>query len=74
MFRLTGKEAEMLVSQNVIPSKKSLGGYLPSVFTQEGVAMLSSVLRSERYKSTLPSLFVCRTVEKLKAAARFQTS
>src|SRR5436305_13374508 len=39
MFQLIEKEAEMLVSQNVIPSKKSLGGYLPSVFTQEGVAM-----------------------------------
>jgi len=37
-----------LVSQSVIPSKKSLGGYLPYVFTQEGVAMLSSVLRSKR--------------------------
>ena len=48
MFQLTEKEADMLVSQTVIPSKKSLGGYLPSVFTQEGVAMLSSVLRSKR--------------------------
>ena len=48
MFQLTEKEAEMLVSQNVIPSKKSLGGYLPFVFTQEGVAMLSSVLRSKQ--------------------------
>ena len=48
MFQLTEKEAEMLVSQFVIPSKKSLGGYLPYVFTQEGVAMLSSVLRSDR--------------------------
>src|ERR1041385_2349859 len=41
MFQLTEKEAEMLVSQNVIPSKNSLVGYLPYVFTQEGVAMLS---------------------------------
>jgi hypothetical protein len=48
MFQLTEKEADLLVSQNVIPSKQSLGGYLPSVFTQEGVAMLSSVLRSKR--------------------------
>src|SRR5437660_3928782 len=47
-FQLTEKEADLLVSQSVIPSKKSLGGYLPYVFTQEGVAMLSSVLRSER--------------------------
>jgi hypothetical protein len=48
MFQLTAQEAELLVSQNVIPSKQSLGGYLPYVFTQEGVAMLSSVLRGKR--------------------------
>jgi len=48
MFQLTEKEADLLVSQSVISSKKSLGGYLPYVFTQEGVAMLSSVLRSKR--------------------------
>ena len=48
MFQLSKKEADLLVSQSVIPSKKSLGGYLPYVFTQEGVAMLSSVLRSEQ--------------------------
>jgi len=48
MFRLTAEEAEVLVSQNVIPSRRSLGGSLPYVFTQEGVAMLSSVLTSSR--------------------------
>jgi ORF6N domain len=48
MFQLSEKEADLLVSQSVIPSKQSLGGYLPYVFTQEGVAMLSSVLRSKR--------------------------
>ncbi len=48
MFQLTEEEAGILVSQNVIPSKQSLGGYLPYAFTQEGIAMLSSVLRSKR--------------------------
>lgn len=48
MFQLTAAEAEALVSQNVIPSRRSLGGALPYAFTQEGVAMLSSVLRSDR--------------------------
>src|SRR5260370_37812116 len=48
MFQLTAKEADALVSQNVIASRRSLGGSLPYAFTQEGVAMLSSVLRSER--------------------------
>lgn len=48
MFQLTAEEAAALVSQNAIPSRRSLGGYLPLVFTQEGIAMLSSVLRSPR--------------------------
>ena len=48
MFRLTGKEVELLVSQNVIPHPGRLGGALPYAFTEQGVAMLSSVLRSER--------------------------
>ena len=48
MFQLTQEESDVLVSQNVIPSKRSLGGSLPYAFTQEGVAMLSSVLRSRR--------------------------
>lgn len=43
MFQLSAEEAEAMVSQNVIPSRRSLGGSLPYVFTQEGVAMLSSV-------------------------------
>lgn len=47
-FRLTRAEADFLVSQNVIPSRRSLGGSLPYAFTQEGVAMLSSVLHSRR--------------------------
>ncbi|HXJ94042.1 MAG TPA: ORF6N domain-containing protein [Terriglobia bacterium] len=48
MFQLTEAEAEHLVSQSVIPSRRSFGGFMPYVFTQEGVAMLSSVLRSSR--------------------------
>jgi hypothetical protein len=40
MFQLTRQEAEILVSQNVIPSLRSLGGYLPYVFTEQGVATL----------------------------------
>lgn len=48
MFQLTREEAELLVSQSVIPSLRSLGGSLPLVFTQEGAAALSGVLRSPR--------------------------
>ena len=51
MFQLTADEAANLnlVSQFVTPtSRRSFGGFMPYVFTQEGVAMLSSVLRSPR--------------------------
>ena len=48
MFQLKDSEAEWLVSQNVIPHKKYFGGSLPYAFTEQGVAMLSSVLNSER--------------------------
>lgn len=48
MFQVSKEEAESLVSQSVIPSMRSLGGTLPYAFTQEGVAMLSGVLRSRQ--------------------------
>ena len=48
MFELTKTETELLVSQNAIPSKRSLGGYLPKAFTEHGIAMLSSVLNSPK--------------------------
>lgn len=48
MFQISEEEADALVSQNVIPHKKHFGGFLPYAFTEQGVAMLSSVLNSER--------------------------
>jgi len=49
MFQLTMDEVDRLRSQSVT-SKGARGGarYLPLVFTEQGVAMLSSVLKSER--------------------------
>jgi len=34
MFQLNEVEVEFMVSQNAIPSKQFLGGYLPYVFTE----------------------------------------
>ena len=48
MFLLTDVETTIMVSQNVIPSKQHLGGSQPFAFTEMGVAMLSSVLKSKR--------------------------
>jgi hypothetical protein len=56
MFILSGNESKDLiykgVSQNVIPSGYNTGGANIFAFTEQGVAMLSSVLRS---KSATPS-------------------
>ena len=48
MFELTDDEINWMVSQNLIPSKKFFGGAKPFAFTEQGVAMLSSVLNSKR--------------------------
>ena len=48
MFELTDNEVDILASQNVIPSRKHVGGAAPFAFIETGVAMLSSVLKSKQ--------------------------
>lgn len=48
MFELLDEEVDTMVSQNVIPNRGVFGGASPMAFTEQGVAMLSSVLRSPR--------------------------
>jgi hypothetical protein len=50
MFRLTPQEARALISQSGISKPAGRGGsrHLPYAFTEQGIAMLSSVLRSTR--------------------------
>ncbi len=49
MFRLTSREVAALLRSQFVTSKRGRGGrrYLPYAFTEQGVAMLSSVLRGE---------------------------
>jgi len=47
MFELDENEITNLVSQNVIPEKKYLGGSAPFAFTEQGVAMLASVIKTK---------------------------
>ncbi len=72
MFQLTDVEVKSLVSQNVIPSLRSLGGYLPYAFTQEGVAMLSSVLHSKR--AVLVNIQIMRAFVNLRRIALTYTA
>ncbi len=65
MFQLTSEEVESLRSQNVILEKKGRHSkYLPYAFTQEGIAMLSSVLRSHR--AVQVNIAIMRTFVKLR--------
>ena len=57
-------EVKILLSQNVIPSQRSLGGSLPYVFTEKGIAMLSSVLTSKR--AVYVNIQIMRTFIKLR--------
>lgn len=67
MFVLTEQEIEGIVSQNVIPSKQVLGGAPPFAFTETGVAMLSSILKSARAKEM--NIAIMRTFVALRKMA-----
>ena len=64
IFQLSDSEVEYLVSQNAIPSKQSLGGNNPFVFTEQGVAALSGVLKSE--KASMISIEIFRAFVKMR--------
>lgn len=66
MFRLTTEEYESLRCQNGT-SNDGRGGrrYLPLVFTEGGVAMLSSILTSEQ--AALVNIAIIRTFIKLRS-------
>lgn len=67
MFSLTDEEVDLVVSQNVIPHRKYFGGASPYAFTEAGVAMLSSVLRSE--KAVQVNIAIMRTFVALRKMA-----
>ncbi|MDF2457422.1 MAG: DNA-binding protein [Cytophagaceae bacterium] len=48
MIELDNKEVNRMVSQSVIPSKSYFGGAKPYAFTEQGVAMLSSILTNSK--------------------------
>ena len=52
MFQLADEEFQALTSQTVISNQRGGRRHLPYAFTEQGVAMLSSVLRSPRAERT----------------------
>jgi hypothetical protein len=64
MFELSEDEINSLVSQNVIPSRGQLGGAIPFAFTEPGVAMLSSILKT--HTAVNVNIAIMRTFVKLR--------
>lgn len=64
MFRLTNKEVTVLRSQFGISSEWGGRRYPPYAFTEQGVAMLSSVLRSRR--AVLVNIEIMRAFVRLR--------
>ena len=64
MFELTDLEIDTLLSQNVIPSRKVLGGSRPFAFTEQGIAMLASILNGE--VAIQVNIAILRTFVKLR--------
>jgi hypothetical protein len=69
MFALTKEESESLRSQ-IVTSNIGHGGarYLPQVFTEQGVAMLSAVLKSQQ--AVTVSIQIMKTFVHLRESAR----
>jgi hypothetical protein len=66
MFQTTKEEFDHLKSQNVISSSRWGGRrYPPYAFTEQGVAMLSTVLRSDR--AVLVNVEIMRTFVRFRA-------
>lgn len=69
MFQMTKEEAAALRSQTATSEQGGRGGrrYAPYVFTEQGVAMLSGVLRSDR--AVAVNIAIMRAFVELRRAA-----
>jgi hypothetical protein len=67
-YQISDDELEFMVSQNVTPSKKQFGGVNPWVFTEKGLYMVATILKS---KNALEATFIIiETFAKIKELSR----
>jgi hypothetical protein len=67
-YRVSEEEFEWMVSQNVTPSKQSFGGSLPYVFTEKGLYMVATILKSPQ--ATQATFNIIETFAKIKELSR----
>ena len=67
-YQVSDEELDLMVSQNVTPSKKQYGGTNPWVFTEKGLYMVATILKS---KNALDATFtIIETFAKIKELSR----
>jgi len=67
-YQLSDEEMKIMESQNVTPSKKYFGGTNPWVFTEKGLYMVATILKSKNaLKATLS---IVETFAKVKELSR----
>jgi hypothetical protein len=67
-YQISNEEFDLMVSQNVTPSKKQYGGSNPWVFTEKGLYMVATILKS---KNAVEATFIIiETFVKIKELSR----
>jgi hypothetical protein len=66
--QLNEMDLDIMVSQNVTPSKQHFGGSLPYVFTEKGLYMVATILKSK--KATEATFTIIETFAKVKELSR----
>lgn len=67
-YQISNEVFDLLVSQNAIPSKKSFGGHNPWVFTEKGLYMVATILKTNT--ATQATFCIIETFAKLKELSR----
>lgn len=66
--QLSETDLDIMVSQNVTPSKQHFGGSLPYVFTEKGLYMVATILKSK--KAAEATFTIIETFSKVKELSR----
>jgi len=67
-YQLSNEEVDFMVSQNVTPSKKYFGGSNPWVFSEKGLYMVATILKSK--KALNATFAIIETFAKIKELSR----
>lgn len=67
-YQVTKKELEIMVSHNVTPSLQEFGGSLPYIFTEKGLYMVATILKSK--SATNATFAIIETFAKLKKLSK----